>query len=197
MPRLGKDRNDFLTIKFFFSPFLTHIIKCLFIMATNCLLHCNAYKRPETWESVALFNFRMWDHREHLLNKGELQNLSSRIELTRLLEKCSCVQFGHMWHFGRLWEVYVEYDVRWLPIQCQVSRFLSTVSLECLLECLSHLVSALQAAWLFVSVKVPVPSMEHRLADVRFSLCWSLRCRASGSVSSTENVQFYFYRISF
>jgi len=41
-----------------------------------------------------------------------------------------------------------------LLITCQTSRFLTTVSLECLLECLSHLVSVLQPAWLFVSRKV-------------------------------------------
>ena len=43
--------------------------------------------------------------------------------------------------------------VWWLPIACQGSRFISTVLLECLLECLSYLASTLQAAWLFISGK--------------------------------------------
>ena len=61
----------------------------------------------------------------------------------------------------------------------------------------SHLASALQAAWLFVSIKVSVLSMEHRLdrRTVHFRMCFVLRCRAvgaSGGVSSAGNVQFYF-----
>ena len=36
-----------------------------------------------------------------------------------------------------------------LNIACKASRSLSTVSMECLLECLSHLASTTQAAWLF------------------------------------------------
>ena len=54
-------------------------------------------------------------------------------------------------------------------IACQTSC-LTTVSLECLLECLSHFgavggvgESSLQAAWLFMSVKVSMLSREHRL----------------------------------
>ena len=42
--------------------------------------------------------------------------------------------------------------VQWMPIACQGNR-LSTVSLECLLECLSHLASAYQPASSFVLEK--------------------------------------------
>ena len=50
-----------------------------------------------------------------------------------------------------------------LQITCQTSRFSTTVSLNCLLECLSHLASALQAAWLFFLGKVSGLSRERRL----------------------------------
>ena len=65
---------------------------------------------------------------------------------------------------------------------------LTTVLLECLLECSGHLASAIQAAWLFVSVKVSVLSREHRLDRRMFPPVLGPAVGASGGVSSTENV---------
>ena len=72
----------FLYDKVVVFTFLTHIIECLIIIATNRWVHCNAYKCPEMSAFVVLFHFHTCDHHEYLLNSEELQNLSSRIELT-------------------------------------------------------------------------------------------------------------------
>ena len=96
-----------------------------------------------------------------------------------------------VWHFGCLQEVYV----KCVADRVLNSPFLNNVSFECS----SYLANVLQAAWLFILVKVSVLSREYRLDRLRFRLCWALRCCAVGvlgSVSSVENVQLYFYWIS-
>ena len=94
---------------FVFFPFLTHIIKCLFIIATNRWVHCNAYKRLKVPAFVALFHFCTCDNLDNLklswITKSKLQNQT--LQQFLLLKKCSFVHFGHIWHLGRLREVYV------------------------------------------------------------------------------------------
>ena len=72
------------------------------------------------------------------ITKFKLQNKTyKQFQLRK--KKCSFVQIGHIWHFGHLWKVYAPHDCLWLAIACQTSHFLSTVLLECLLECLREL----------------------------------------------------------
>ena len=63
-------RNNFFTIELFFSlPSLIYIIiECLFIIATNLCVHCDAYKHLEMSTFVVLFHFHKCVRHEYLLN---------------------------------------------------------------------------------------------------------------------------------
>ena len=153
LPWLGTGRNDFIAIKFFFFfTFLIHIIEYLFIIPTNRWVHCNAYKCPETSAFVALFHFYTrspWvSLKLRRITKFNLQNRTNK--QLQLIEKCS-LSNSDMFHISGISGRCMFIVVNHIPNEQFLNRFIWV------------LVSVLQAAWLFVSVKVPVLSMEHRL----------------------------------
>jgi len=127
------------------------------------------------------------------ITKFKLQNWTYK--QFRLLEKCSFVQFGHMWYFERLQKAFVEYDgsviANCVPREpFLINRFVGVLPWE--IKPLGEHLRLL--GWSFWE-KVTVLSISH----CTFPPLLGPRCRAvgsSGGVSSNENVQFYFYRTS-
>ena len=162
IPWLKTGHNGFSTIKFmylfiyvfiylFISTFLTSITDCLIITPSNRWRHCNACGRQRSWLyliSAHSITSRISSSQPNFKILTSL--LTSGVVPTA--KKCLRVQFGHRLTFRSSTVAWCLYNRS--AIAYQASHSLSTTPMESLLECLSHLVSALQDShchWIYRS----------------------------------------------